>query len=437
MKNQTLFLHFIITFLLFNSSYSFTFGQKVRTARFFKQQFNVYNYQDQNLTIKAILKNTKNDSTDIIIRSFFDGKSNRNLGYVTPKLKKISLEDNWIQYEGIIPIPKNTQVLDFAILTSKFSKTINIASISFTDSEGEKLKEFESTYFDFDKSKRKFEIMNYSSKEDSILKFHQKNTLALTIEKSTFYGNNLDIGKYIKINGVDFYYEIYGEGEPLLLLHGNNESINSFDNQIDSLKFKYKVIAIDSRCQGRSSCNDTELSYDLMATDMNAFLEELKIDKVNILGWSDGGNTGISMALKYPERVKSLITMGANLFPNTEALEPEFWKKFKHESRMSQLMAVVDKSMKQYVKVNRMCFKYPNIQPQELSKITIPTLILAGEKDVIRKEHSELIAKNIKNSKLYFFMNASHYVPKEKPKEFNQIVLDFLDKANPINPSKQ
>lgn len=296
-------------------------------------------------------------------------------------------------------IPKNAKILDLGILTSNFPKTINIAEISLTDIDGNKL----NGGTELTNSERKYEIYNYQKIEDSLILYQNKNTLRLDISNSILYGNNLEIGKVIKINNIDFYYEIYGTGEPLLLLHGNNESINSFRFQIDSLQSKYKVIAVDSRCQGRSSCNDIEMSYDQMADDMNVFINYLMLDKVNILGWSDGGNTGITMALKYPAKVKTLVTMGANLYPNTDAIEPEFWQKFKGDIRKGQLAKIFIPSLKTNIRVSKMCLKYPDIKPQSLNAIQIPVLVLAGEKDVIKKEHTELIANNLKKSELHFF----------------------------------
>jgi pimeloyl-ACP methyl ester carboxylesterase len=102
------------------------------------------------------------------------------------------------------------------------------------------------------------------------------------------YGNNPKVGKYADINGIKLYYEIYGSGEPLLLLHGSNQSIVSFENQISEFSKKYKVIALDSRGQGNSSENKTKLSYELFADDVNEFLEYFNIKQANILGWSDG-----------------------------------------------------------------------------------------------------------------------------------------------------
>lgn len=423
MLNKTILFAFILTLFFTNS---FLFGQDIKSARIFKEEFDVEQFQEQKLNVTLILKNSSNDSStqNTIIRGFFDGENKKNLGYETCKTQISILENQWIQFRGTLSIPKGTKIVDLAILTSNFPKTIHIAQFYLTDKGGNIL----NNETDFQNTNRKFEVFNYEKSDDKNTKFEDKNALLLTIKNSILYGNNLEIGKIIKVNDIDFYYEIYGEGEPLLLLHGNNESINSFRFQIDSLKSKYKVIAVDSRCQGRTSCNPTELSYDQMAEDMNSFMAALKIDKFSVLGWSDGGNTGITMALKYPSKINKLITMGANLYPNKGALEPEFLKNFKSEYKKIKLLGLVNKPMKKYARITKMCFKYPNIKPESLQSLTMPVLILAGEKDVITKQHTELIAKSILKSELYFFPNATHYAPTEIPQLFNETVIQFLGK---------
>lgn len=415
-----------ISFIIILTSFLSTLtlcGQEKKLARIFKEEFNVEKFQNQQITINIILKSSSNDSLGTVVRGFFDDANKRNLGYETCKTQINHLENKWLQLKGTLSIPNKTKILDLAILTSNFPYTINIAQLIVTDKEGTLVKDETG----FENTERNFEIFNYDKAEDSNATYQNKNTLLLTIQKSILYGNNLEIGKRINVNGIDFYYEIYGEGEPILLLHGNNESINSFRFQIDSLKSKYRVIAVDSRCQGRTSCNDVELSYDQMANDMNTFMESLKIENYSILGWSDGGNTGMTMALKYPSKITKLITMGANLYPDHGALDPEFLKTFKSNYRKTRFIGVFNKSMKKNARVTQMCFKYPNIKPESLQSLTMPVLILAGETDVITKQHTELIAKSIPKSELYIFPNASHYAPIEIPRKFNEIVFNFLD----------
>ncbi len=126
------------------------------------------------------------------------------------------------------------------------------------------------------------------------------------------YGSNLAVGKYIDVNDIKVYYEVYGDGEPLLLIHGGGGSIEDFDFQIPELSKYYKVIAVDSRAQGRTTDSDKEITYALMASDMAALIDKLNLGSVNILGFSDGGNNGLELAYAHPEKVRRLITFGSN-----------------------------------------------------------------------------------------------------------------------------
>lgn len=124
------------------------------------------------------------------------------------------------------------------------------------------------------------------------------------------YGSNQAVGKYADVNDIKIYYETYGEGEPLLLLHGNGGSIEGFINQIPELSKHFKVIAVDSRAQGRTTDSDQEITYALMASDMATLIDKLNLGKVNVVGWSDGGIIGLELAYAYPEKVLKVVTFG-------------------------------------------------------------------------------------------------------------------------------
>ena len=198
----------------------------------------------------------------------------------------------------------------------------------------------------------------------------------------------------IEVNDIDIYYEVYGEGKPIILLHGNSETHEIFDRLIERLKNNYKVYAIDSRCHGKSEKTE-EISYDLMAVDMIEFIKKLKIDKPIVYGFSDGGIIGLLVAIKQPKLLSKLIISGANLNPNG----------------MSRSMLIISK-IGYFItrnKLFKMMIKEPNISRKDLEKIEIPTYVLAGEKDVIMEEHTRLIAENIKNSKLEIIPKENHY----------------------------
>jgi pimeloyl-ACP methyl ester carboxylesterase len=274
-------------------------------------------------------------------------------------------------------------------------------------------------------------LPNYSVMTDKSEKYSGEQSIRLLQKDLAKYGDFKDHGNIVKVNGADIYYEIYGEGEPLLLLHGNNESIRSFGYQIDEFRKHYKVIAVDSRGQGKSTQDKQKLTYDLFASDMNLLLDQLKIDSVNILGWSDGGITGLIMAMNYPDKVKSLTTMGANLYPNKNAIKKKFLREYRWSVRLVKVLALFKPDKwRAKLRVAKMPLKYPHINPSELKNIRVPVLIMAGEMDVINLEHTELIASSIKESKLLILKGLAHYAPQEDPKYFDREVYEFLKDIN-------
>lgn len=196
----------------------------------------------------------------------------------------------------------------------------------------------------------------------------------------------------ILANNVKLYYEEYGNGQPIILLHGNQETHEIFDKLIDKLKDNYKVYAIDSRCHGKSE-NPIDISYDLMCDDIINFIKKLQIDKPILYGFSDGGIIGLLVAIKEPNLLSKLIISGANITPDVfTPFDMLITKLFYFFTRSKYIKMMLDE---------------PNIPLKDLQSITIPVHVLAGEKDVIKLEHTKLIADNIKNSTL-------EIIPKEK-----------------------
>jgi pimeloyl-ACP methyl ester carboxylesterase len=246
------------------------------------------------------------------------------------------------------------------------------------------------------------------------------------VKKENGLGDNDIAGKYTNVNGVKIYYEMYGEGQPLLLMHGNQQSIAVFKAQVNVFAKKYKVIVVDTRGQGKSNEDGKRYTYDLFAEDMNALLNELKIDSANIIGWSDGGNTGLIMAMKYPKKVKKLVTMGANIFINDKyVIEPAMLKNVR--DGIKQWGKDTSYDNKNSVRLLRMLLEEPKHSFEELKNIQCPVMVVAGEKDDILEPHTKGIAANIKKSKLYIAAKETHYFPQQNAKAFNELVLNFLE----------
>ena len=239
------------------------------------------------------------------------------------------------------------------------------------------------------------------------------------------YGNNKTTGHYLISNNCNIYYEVYGEGNPLLLLHGNGGSISQFRKQIPELANHFKVIAVDSRGQGKSRDTISEnFSYDLFADDMKTLLDSLHLKQINLLGWSDGGNTGLILAMKYPDYVKKLVVMGANLNPTEDAVTKKILTRTKKD--IERLKQENKPENEVTIKLLEMLLKEPNIKPSDLKNIKAKTLVLAGEKDLILEKHTRLIAENIPDSEIQILKGQTHMAPDENPTLFNKVGLDFL-----------
>ncbi len=244
---------------------------------------------------------------------------------------------------------------------------------------------------------------------------------------STNYGSNVRAGGHVKLKDADLYYETYGKGMPLLLLHGNSQSISDFKKQIPDFAKKYKVIAVDTRGQGQSTDQSTgPLSYDQFADDMKQLLDFLHISKTNILGWSDGGNTGLIMAVKYPGYINKLAVTGAVLNPSEDAIDESVFKEIKQ--RLQELADKTDAGSEEQKRLLNLMLNEPHISVNSLKTIKAPVLVMAGDKDLVKEQHTRTIAGNIPGSKLIIFHDASHYVPAEKSWEFNNAVMEFLGK---------
>ena len=235
------------------------------------------------------------------------------------------------------------------------------------------------------------------------------------------YGNNKEAGNYVRVNGISMYYETYGSGKPLIFLHGNGGSIRGASAKIEYFKNYFKVIAIDSRGHGKSIDTTTKtLTYTQMAYDTKVLLDSLHIDSAYISGQSDGGILGLLIAINYPNKVSRLVTFGANLFPGKKAIVDELEDMVRDTLRMTK-----NPNTKRLFTL----LEYqPHISDNDLHKIKCPVLIMTGDRDAIKLEHSLKIFYNIENSNLFVMPGATHFGSVQKPDLFNSIVLDFFTK---------
>ena len=242
---------------------------------------------------------------------------------------------------------------------------------------------------------------------------------------TTIYGKNTKVGKFVKLRGFNMYYETYGKGEPLLIIHGNGGSINNFLYQIPYFSKNYKVILADSRAQGKSVDAGDSLSYEMMADDLNALLDTMHLDSCYVIGWSDGGINGLLLAMRHPDKVKKLAVTGANLWPDTTAVDAYVYNWAMHYndtlSKMEQTPQV-----KNARKLAHLLSYEPHISIEQLHSIQCPTLVIGGDHDVLLPKHTLLIAESIPRSYLWILPNSGHSTPIYYKDQFNATVGEFF-----------
>ena len=216
-----------------------------------------------------------------------------------------------------------------------------------------------------------------------------------------------------------------GQGQPMVLLHGNGENSSYFVHQIAHFSKSYRVIAIDTRGHGQSPRGEKPFAIKQFAEDLKDFLDAINIAKAIILGFSDGGNIALEFALKYPERVEKLILNGANLFPS--GVKPLYQWPIEVGYRMAKLFSNKSEKAKQNAEMLGLMVNEPHIDPSELARLTMPVLVVAGTKDMIKESHTRLIYKNLPNAQLAF-VEGDHFVANKNAEAFNKVVEDFLSR---------
>ena len=220
------------------------------------------------------------------------------------------------------------------------------------------------------------------------------------------------------------YYTEKGFGTPLVLLHGNGENGEYFKNQIDYFAKKYRVIAVDTRGHGKSPRGNKPFRLETFADDLKSFLDENNLKRVNLLGFSDGGNIALIFTLKYPDYVNKLAVNGANLFPS--GLKAGFLLPVKLLYGLFYFPARFNKKVKRRLELLALMAKEPDILPEQLNDIKCPVLVMAGTRDLIKEKHTRLIAGSVPNSRICF-LKGDHSIAKTNSLEYNKTVEKFLE----------
>lgn len=222
---------------------------------------------------------------------------------------------------------------------------------------------------------------------------------------------------YLTVNDTKLYYEKKGAGPPLLLVHGNGEDHRIFDKIIKPLSKHYTVYAIDSRGHGKSTPPNgapIRITYELMASDLTQFIKKLHLVKPYFYGFSDGGILGLLIASKQPHLLGKLMISGANTHPNGVR---RGWRYF------FSMLAYISRNP-----ITKLMIYGPHIQAKDLQRIQTPTLVIAGERDIIKPSDTRFIARNIPNSSLKILAGEGHMSYVIHSKKLLPLILSFCKK---------
>jgi len=233
-------------------------------------------------------------------------------------------------------------------------------------------------------------------------------------------------------NGIDIHCAIYGQGSPVIFLHGGLANTEYWGKQVPVIARHHTVILIDSRGHGRSTRDARPYGYDLMADDVVALMDQLKIAKADIVGWSDGGIIGIDLAMRHKNRVGKVFAFAANTVTSgvIEGVEknPTFARYIERAGHEYAALSATPKEYNAFVdQIGKMWAQQPNWSDAQLKTIDAPVLVVDGDHDeAIKREHTEYIAATIPRGGLLILPNVSHFAFLQDPKQFNFAILHFL-----------
>ena len=225
---------------------------------------------------------------------------------------------------------------------------------------------------------------------------------------------------------ISLYYQEKGSGIPFVLLHGNSEDGNYFKSQIDYFSDNYKMIAVDTRGHGKSPRGNAPFTMNQFVEDLSNLLKKRELSEVILLGFSDGANIAMKFAIKYPEKIKALILNGGNL--NTKGVKKTTQVFIEIGYKITKMFSKKSEDAKRNMELLGLMVNEPNIKIEEIHSIKIPTLVIVGEKDIIKESHTREIADNIPNAELSI-IKGNHFIANKEPKAFNNEVEKFLAKT--------
>jgi pimeloyl-ACP methyl ester carboxylesterase len=236
---------------------------------------------------------------------------------------------------------------------------------------------------------------------------------------------------YAPVNGIKIWYESFGKGAPVILLHGGLANVNYWGKQVPALEQHYRVIVMDSRGHGRSTRNAEPYGYDLMASDVLALMDYLKLPKAAVVGWSDGAIIGLDIALHHPERLTKLFAFAANSDPSGVKdvnKSPVFTAYIARAQKEYETLSPTPTEYKSFLdQIEKMWDSQPHWTAADLQTIKVPTWIVDADHDeAIERSNTLFMADNIPDSGLLLLPQVSHFAFLQDPQQFNAALLHFL-----------
>ena len=234
------------------------------------------------------------------------------------------------------------------------------------------------------------------------------------------------------VNDIKMYYAEYGAGDPILFIHGGLGNADVWGAQVADFARDHLVIVADSRGHGRSTRSEKPFGYDLMTSDYVALLDYLKVGKVTLVGWSDGGIIGIDMAMKHPEKLTRVIAQAANV--TTDGVKPDVMsnKTFNDYINVAgeyyKKLSPTPNEYEAFVnQISQMWATQPAWTAADLGKITVPVTLAIGDHDeAVKLDHTEMMTKEIPGAKLVILKDASHFAMLQDPKGYDAMIRDAM-----------
>ncbi|PZF88433.1 alpha/beta hydrolase [Listeria ivanovii] len=231
-----------------------------------------------------------------------------------------------------------------------------------------------------------------------------------------------------KINGINLFYKIVGEGEPVLLIHGNGQSHRAMKQITDDLAIDHMVIAVDSRGHGKSDAGTTPLDFEIMALDMLSLLDYLKIDKYKVVGYSDGGIISLVMGKMQPSRQIASVVIGTNYHVNQIRFLPDLFCRVAYGAAcvFAPFSRFFDRMKRQLA----LTIYHPHMSEADLERISAPLLAVIGEFDMISSEDTQKMIHSVQCGEMEIINNGTHFLPRQNPKKLLQLIHNFFAGLN-------